>query len=666
MADGKLGKKEKSDMEPGHSRLAVLFALLVVLGTTAAAAPPSFPARQPLVRRDFRASDGAEAPVWKEVPILTRFTSLTTHDLAVDQTEVQMLACDEGLAVRFTCHDAEPQRIMATQLVRNADQGFDDTVSFMLDTFRDGRGNYQFDVNPLGTQNGSNSRDAQWDEPWHAQARRTSDGWVALMVVPWRSIKYPRGGGVEWGFQFSRHLKRIDETSVWAYPDRDTCLTPQYFPRLAVEAPAPSLRPTVILTTTQTRPDGAGAILGGGADVKYPLTRDLTFNVSVMPDFSDSAQEQLLFTPQDTNYIFGEFRPFFQEGSAYFNTSGGGGFTMFNSSRIGSFNMGGRLTGKVGGATVGLLNVVGNDGMQDTVANVSTDLVPGKFTVGTLYETGQGQAAGSFYARDMLTRQINGFVEWGWAGDMSSANSAFQGSLSANSGELAGTVSYQRIGSSFNPLLGFYEINGIEGPSVYLAWNTRLLKHWERFYLAGDWSRMKDPAGNVVRVDESVYGGGKLRHSKWDFSFNAGQLTWLGFTDPKLGFGVGYNSDFPNNWGIAWSGGTYHGQPSSSVNLYGNLQPSPHLQLSLTYLTDDYLPYSTPDRNRVWHGGVTWLWSGTRSFTAALRETEGGTVNLYTVYRHELSWGKQLVIVVGDPNSPASTARFVVKIVNRL
>jgi hypothetical protein len=247
-------------------------------------------------------------------------------------------------------------------------------------------------------------------------------------------------------------------------------------------------------------------------------------------------------------------------------------------------------------------------------------------------------------------------------------NTATQASVNLNSGECWANVEYERVGATFNPFLGFATLTDIQGPVLSAGWNRRQTRWFDRVSVGGslqDFTLASGPGPRLARFDRNVYANGKL-HNPIDFGASVEYLAFLGFNDRHYSANLGYNSDFPNHFGISWSGGTFHGQPFDSVTVSANASPNPHLQMSISYLTDDYLPQTTPTHNRVWHGGVTWLWTGTRSLTVALREESGGFVNVYTVYRNEFSWGKQLIIVLGDPNTLTNSSRILIKLVNRL
>ena len=94
--------------------------------------------------------------------------------------------------------------------------------------------------------------------------------------------------------------------------------------------------------------------LGTGLDVQYNLTSTLKTNVTVNPDFAQVEADQLEINLTRFPTRFPERRPFFVEGNSFFETP----LELFYSRRIGSRGdilWGGKMTGKVGGYSLGIL-----------------------------------------------------------------------------------------------------------------------------------------------------------------------------------------------------------------------------------------------------------------------------------------------------------------------
>ena len=150
----------------------------------------------------------------------------------------------------------------------------------------------------------------------------------------------------------------------------------------------PEIKPYVIsdLTTDTTATPPTDSVLDGdaGFDVKYAVTQGLTADFTYNTDFAQVEVDEQQVTLTRFSLFFPEKREFFLEGQGIFDFGGGRGFSgrgpglrvggsgggasntpiLFFSRRIGldegvpvPIEAGGRLTGKVGAFSIGLLDI---------------------------------------------------------------------------------------------------------------------------------------------------------------------------------------------------------------------------------------------------------------------------------------------------------------------
>ena len=87
----------------------------------------------------------------------------------------------------------------------------DDRVGLLIDTFDDQRTGYGFRSSPLGVQwDGRWSEvtrggyDSSYEAVWYTDAQRTAGGYVVLMTIPFRTMRFPETGEQRWRVQFER------------------------------------------------------------------------------------------------------------------------------------------------------------------------------------------------------------------------------------------------------------------------------------------------------------------------------------------------------------------------------------------------------------------------------------------------------------------------------
>jgi len=96
----------------------------------------------------------------------------------------------------------------------------DDSVAVHLNTFHDHHRAYVLTANPLGIQQDGiwtegQEQDNSFDALWHSQGRLTGQGFVVLMAIPFRSLRFSGAPLQTWGIALSRSIRRNNERSFW-------------------------------------------------------------------------------------------------------------------------------------------------------------------------------------------------------------------------------------------------------------------------------------------------------------------------------------------------------------------------------------------------------------------------------------------------------------------
>ena len=206
-------------------------------------------------------------------------------------------------------------------------------------------------------------------------------------AIPFRSLRYRPGQEQIWGFNVLRNNRWKNEITFL------TPIPPVKGPGLGImmmsaaatvyglEAPAGSrnleLKPFAITDLTSDRtatPPVSNDLTGDlGLDVKYGITRNLVADLTVNTDFAQVEADEQQVNLTRFSLFFPEKREFFLENQGTF-AFGGAGANLFSgdpntpilfySRRIGldqgrevPLDVGGRLTGRVGAFSVGVLNI---------------------------------------------------------------------------------------------------------------------------------------------------------------------------------------------------------------------------------------------------------------------------------------------------------------------
>jgi len=330
-----------------------------------------------------------EEPAWGLARPISGFLQRDPQEgeLATEQTEIRVLYTKTGLYFGIRCSDSDAMRVLATELRRDNEFVNDDTVSILLDTLHDRRSAYLFRTNPLGTQydalvtDEGRIIDANWDESWSSAANVTERGWTAEIEIPFKVLRLTDQEEQVWGIDFERVIRRKSEFTYWSNYKRGFT-----FNQVSQAGDLRGLRDLSSGLTLRVKPFVRSSLSQASAiqparprvvslsdigleDVKYRITPDFTADFTVNTDFAEADVDAQVLNLTRFPVFFPEKREFFVEGGGIFDYGPGGGaaseMKLFFSRRIGlsaeretiPILAGGKLTGKIKGWSVGLLDV---------------------------------------------------------------------------------------------------------------------------------------------------------------------------------------------------------------------------------------------------------------------------------------------------------------------
>jgi len=355
---------------------------------------------------------------------------------ATERTEVRVALDGRRLLLGVTCFDSEPDRLLANQMQRDQPFGGDDRFMWGLDTYLDGRTGYFFEINPAGAmgdglvtgpggggQFGGNMNKS-WDGIWIARVRRTEQGWVAEVEIPFRTLNLNPGTDT-WGINFQRTVRRKNEESLWTGWQRsEGLLRMTNAGRLTGLGPVDrgvglELKPYGVASVGNQPGAGLPATTGdanAGLDVFYNITPGLRANFTVNTDFAETEVDQRRTNLTRFPLFFPERREFFLEGSSFFEFPPGDASPFF-SRRIGLKDgqpqrilLGAKLTGQLGQQDVGVLHV--RTGEDDGAPGTDTRVAGEDFTAMRLKRRfGRQSFAGLLYTRRAGVDGASGIVD---------------------------------------------------------------------------------------------------------------------------------------------------------------------------------------------------------------------------------------------------------------
>ena len=429
-----------------------------------------------------------------------------------ERTEVRLLVDDEALYVGAWLFDRAPDEIVLGERIRDADLERGDYFGIILDTYRDRQNGFIFSTNPAGIeydaqvvkegegggafipgqnrqQSGSmGGLNVNWDGSWRVVTSRDGEGWYAEMRIPFSTLRYASGANQAWGMNLVRRIRRRNEEAFWSPIARQYTLM-----RLSQAGDLQGLRVPVQRSGTVT-PFVLGSAkrayaetpasteypreLGGDAKLTFgSMTLDVTANTDFAQVEVDEQRTNLTRFP----LFFPEKRPFFLENAGLFSAGTPQAVDLFFTRRVGidkgtqvPILGGGRLSGKVAGLGVGVIQI-----FTDDVADVAQE---NSFTVARLTrELPNRSRLGAMFVQRRATRDGADFNRtWGvdgragvgdnWTLDTWAARTetpgrdgrdGAMGLLFTHTSQVwPGRFRFIQVGEDFNPEVGFVDRRG--------------------------------------------------------------------------------------------------------------------------------------------------------------------------------------------------------------
>jgi hypothetical protein len=423
---------------------------------------------------------------------------------ATERTEIWLAFDAENVYVTFRNFESQPQRLVAKEMRRDHSTVWsgDDIVSFMFDTFRDRRNAVEFTVNAIGgRQDGQTTNERQyngdWNTIWDFATGRFEGGWIVETAIPFKSLRYRPGVDQTWGFNAFRTNRWKNELS-YLFPvpkergQQGLHMSSLAAPIVGIVAPSGAknleIKPYAISNATGQRQAGSMSndlAADVGLDLKYGVTQNITTDLTYNTDFAQVEADTQQVNLTRFSLFFPEKREFFLENAGTFAFgSSGNNFTanadtplLFYSRRIGleggrtvAIDGGGRVTGRVGGYSLGLLNIqtAGEDSPAVPSTNFSVVRLKRDFlrrsSVGMM---ATGRREGNASAGNNLAYGVDGTfaffsslaINTYWARTetkgLSGQDTSYRGQLDYTGDRYGLQLERLVVGDSFNPGVGF-------------------------------------------------------------------------------------------------------------------------------------------------------------------------------------------------------------------
>ncbi len=466
--------------------------------------------------------DGALDEALYTAPPMTDFVQVEPQlgEPATEKTEVWMGFDSDNVYISFRCWDSRPDRRVTKDMRRDGSAMFsgDDVVYFFIDTFYDRRNGVTFTINSLAGRSDGQVTGAQYNGDWTPSydlaAGRFEGGWTVEIAIPFKSLRYRAGEAQLWGFNASRTVRWRNEISVLVPVPPWRGLSAARQAQLAgtvvgIDAPSGSknleIKPYAV-SSVSTNKTVSPLILNDvtrdiGVDLKYGVTQNLVADFTYNTDFAQVEADEQQVNLTRFSLFFPEKREFFLENQGIFtfgNSAAAQGTDvpiLFYSRRIGlnggvpvAIDGGGRLTGRAGRYTVGLLDIQTADTTVAPATNFSAvrlkrDVLR-RSSVGLLY-TGRsvsqlGSGRNAAYGVDGVFNFYNYLtISTYWARTDTGAlaardDTSYRGQLDYVGDRYGVQLGHLAVGSNFNPEVGYVRRADIRRSNAEFRFSPRL------------------------------------------------------------------------------------------------------------------------------------------------------------------------------------------------
>lgn len=546
---------------------------------------------------------------WSSAPLLDEFVQREPVEgqPVSERTEVRILYDDDALYFGAWMFVEDPSSLVVGETRRDATIDNTDAFLIILDTYRDRQNGFVFGTTPAGIEyDGQVTNEGQggaglgrrqqagsgggfnlnWDGSWEVATTQDGLGWYAELRIPFSTLRYPDGGAQTWGINFARNIRHRNEQSVWAPIPRQFNLYRVSYAGALSDFEAPNNK---VLTVTPY-------ILGGasrnfllesetqfepeiGGEAKIGLNQSLTLDLTVNTDFAQVEVDDQQVNVTRFPTFFPEKRAFFLENAGTFSVGTPRESELFFSRRIGlaggslvPIQAGARLTGKVAGMQVGLLNIQAQHlDVFDEEVGADVRVQPdNNFGVVRLFQEFDNRTRfGAIFVSRLNTEDsddynltygvdgslgigesltLDGYAAGTSTPGVESGEFAFSGSANYEAREWRILALFRQVGEEFNPEVGFLSRR------AYRHVNARILRAY-RFENVSWFRELRPHVSYREFWDLDGFSETRVVHFDSHFEFSSGAF----FQFPAINLtGEGLQEPFEIREGIVIPAGSYN------------------------------------------------------------------------------------------------------------
>ena len=280
--------------------------------------------------------------LWKSLPAVSDFNMFEPGNEGLIsqeyQTLVKMAYDDNAVYIAVYMFDPNPDKILRQLSQRDEVFVQADLFYVALNTLNDGINETRFYVTSAGTigdsKNSQNEEDFNYNVVFDCKTSIDTKGWYAEYKIPYNALRFPEIEMQDWSVNFYRELKNKNETHSWNFIDNKVGNEKLYN---GLVTGIKNINPPVRLTfypfaqgVVSNFDNNSETDVTAGLDLKYGISDSFTLDLTLVPDFGQTAFDEVRLNLGPFEQTFEENRAFFTEGVELFDKG-----EIFFSRRIG-------------------------------------------------------------------------------------------------------------------------------------------------------------------------------------------------------------------------------------------------------------------------------------------------------------------------------------------
>lgn len=340
-----------------HSKLALLSLMFLIIPRTSRAQILN------ANRKKFEAVRVSSPPkidgdvndeAWKYAQVAKDFVMMRPNNGEKEpdshKTEVRLVYDDKAIYISAIMYAPNPSKIPA-EFTNRDNIGNADFFLVTINPNDDGQNPFEFIVTSSGIQAdakvSNGNEDFNWSAVWESDFKLTENSWVVEIKIPYRALRFANKPVQSWGINFHRRVQNLNAQFTWNHIDNQVGRWTQYDGLVEnLRDIKPPTRLAFYPYASGTATSFAGETTADwsvGMDIKYGITENFTLDATLIPDFGQTAFDNVVLNLGPFEQQFTEQRQFFTEGTELFSKG-----NLFYSRRIGDqpidqFNVRGQI-----------------------------------------------------------------------------------------------------------------------------------------------------------------------------------------------------------------------------------------------------------------------------------------------------------------------------------